>query len=129
MEKINKQSETLVTKPESDTGRRIVGTMLGIVEIMLAFRLFFKLLGANPNNGFVQGVYRVTQYVVGIFEGIFSRSATQGAETTAIFEPATLISMVVVALIGWGILKLMAPRTGTYVERTKTTDHDDQIKQ
>ncbi len=128
MEQINKQKETMVTKPESDAGRRIVGTIFGIVEILLAFRLFFKLLGANPNNGFVQGIYRVTQYVVGIFEGIFSRSATQGAETTAIFEPATLMSMVVVALIAWAILKLMAPRMGTHVERTETTGHDEQIK-
>ncbi len=129
MDTMNKQNETRVTKPESNTARRIVGTIFGVIEILLAFRLIFKLLGANPDNGFVQGIYQVTQYIVGIFEGIFSRSATEGAETTAIFEPATLISMVVVALIAWAILKLMAPRTGTHVERTETTAHDHQTKQ
>jgi hypothetical protein len=65
---------------------------------------------------------------VGIFEGIFSRGTATGAETTAVFEPATLIVMVVIGLIAWGVLRLMTPHTGIRVERTETTGHDVQGK-
>jgi heme/copper-type cytochrome/quinol oxidase subunit 4 len=128
MEQVTKQSETRNTEPESHTAKRIVGVIFAVVEVILAFRLIFKGLGANPTNGFVRGIYGVTQFLVGIFEGIFSRGTTSGAETTAIFEPATLIVMVVIALIAWAVLKLMTPHTGTRVERTEYTEHHDQEK-
>jgi heme/copper-type cytochrome/quinol oxidase subunit 4 len=128
MEQMTKQTETRNTEPESHTAKRIVGVIFAVVEVILAFRLIFKGLGANPTNGFVRGIYGVTQFLVGIFEGIFSRATTSGAETTAVFEPATLIVMVVIALIAWGVLKLMTPHTGTRVERTEYTEHHDQEK-
>jgi hypothetical protein len=108
--------------------QRVVGIFFGAVEVILAFRLIFKLLGANPENGFVHGIYSVTQFFVGIFEGIFSRSTTSGAEATAVFEPATMIAMVVIALIAWGALKLMSLRTGGSVETAEYTERDDNVK-
>jgi flagellar biogenesis protein FliO len=128
MEDMTRQTETRNIKQESNTAKRIIGTIFSIIEILLAFRLIFKLLGANPTNGFVQGIYNLTQFFVGIFEGIFSRATTSGAETTAVFEPATLIAMVVVAIIAWVVLKLMTPRSSTRVERTEYTEHDYQKK-
>ena len=125
---MTQQTETQDTKAESNTSKRIVGVIFAVVEVVLAFRLIFKGLGANPSNGFVRAIYGVTQFLVGIFEGIFSRSTASGAETTAIFEPATLIVMVVIGLIAWGVLRLMTPHTGTRVERTETTGHDVQEK-
>lgn len=99
MDQIKKQTETSITESAGRTARRFVGTLFGVVEIFLAIRLIFKGLGANPENTFVQGVYTGTQYVVGIFEGIFSKFQTGGAETTATLEPATLIAMIIIALI------------------------------
>ncbi len=128
MEQMTRQTETRNTKQESNIVQRIIGVIFGVIEILLAFRLVFKLLGANPTNGFVQGIYNITQPFVGIFEGIFSRVTTSGAETTAVFEPATLIAMVVVALIAWIVLKLMTPRSSTRVERTEYTEQDNQKK-
>lgn len=128
MDQIKKQTETSNTESAGHTARRVVGTLFGVVEIFLAIRLIFKGLGANPENAFVQGVYTCTQYVVGIFEGIFSKVQTGGAETTAIFEPATLIAMIIIALIAWVVLKLITPRIGTRLERTEYTEHDDQEK-
>jgi heme/copper-type cytochrome/quinol oxidase subunit 4 len=128
MDQMTQQTETRNTKAESNTSKRIVGVIFAVVEVILAFRLVFKGLGANPNNGFVRGIYGVTQFLVGIFEGIFSRGTTSGAETTAVLEPATLIVMVVIGLIAWGVLKLMTPHTGTRVERTEYTEHDGQGK-
>lgn len=109
MEPMNKQREVRVTKPESRMERRIGGTVFGLVEMLLAFRLVFKMLGANQNNGFVHGLYAGTQYIVGTFENIFSQFIIQGSEMITIFEPATLISMVMVALIAWVFFNLTTP--------------------
>ncbi|HWQ21409.1 MAG TPA: YggT family protein [Clostridia bacterium] len=125
---MTQQMETQDIKAESNTSKRIVGVIFAVVEVVLAFRLIFKGLGANPSSGFVRGIYGVTQFLVGIFEGIFSRGTAGGAETTAVFEPATLIVMVIIGLIAWGVLRLMTPHTGTRVERTETTGRDTQGK-
>lgn len=128
MEDMTRQRETRNIRQESHMGQTIVGIIFGAIEILLAFRLVFKLLGANPVNGFVHGIYTVTQFFVGIFESIFSRATTGGIETTSVLEPATLIAMVVVALIAWGVMKLIKPRSGNRYERTEYTEHDDREK-
>lgn len=104
------QADILNTRNESNTVQRIIGILFGIIEIVLAFRLIFKLLGANAENGFVQGLYTVTQPVVGLFEGIFNQKSIGTAETMGILEPETLLAMVVIGLVGLVILKLIKPR-------------------
>lgn len=91
----------------SFTSRRVVYYILGVFEILLAFRLVFKLLGANPNSGFVAFIYSISQVFLVPFTAIFRSAETQGIETRAILEPSTIIAMLVYALIAWGIVKLI----------------------
>ena len=100
------------TKQKSHIAQSIFSVIFGVIEAILAFRLIFKLLGANPDNVFVNGIYAVTQPFVGIFEGIFPRFSSKGAEG---FEPATLIAMAVIILISWAVMKIFTPRTGNRV--------------
>jgi ABC-type Co2+ transport system permease subunit len=97
------------TKQKSHIAQSIVGAIFGVIEAILAFRLIFKLLGANPENVFVNGIYTVTQPFVGIFEGIFPQISIKG---TAGVEPATLIAMAVIILLSWAVMKIITPRTG-----------------
>jgi len=115
MEPITKQSETLHTKPDSNAGRRILGVIFGIIEIILGFRFVFKLMSANPDNGFVKAIYNITQWFVGIFNNIFSQAKN------ATFEPGTLIAIVVVALLAWVVLKLISTSSGSRVVKTEYT--------
>lgn len=78
-----------------------------VLLILLAFRLVLMLTGANPASGFVTMVYGITGVFILPFEGIFSRATSQGLETRAVFEPATLVAMVVYAVLAWGIGKLL----------------------
>jgi len=73
---------------------------------------------ANPQSGFVKGIYSATQFFVGIFQGIFSLGTAKGVETTAIFEPGTLIAMIILAIIAWVVLKLVKPRDSNRIEKT-----------
>lgn len=125
---VNKQTETEKSKPRSNIAQRFAGAIFGVIEAVLAFRLVFKLLGANPANGFVHGIYACTQFFVGIFEGIFARTASGSAGSPAVFEPATLIGMAVVALIGWFVLKVLTPRDGARSQKTEYTEFDGQEK-
>ncbi len=117
MDQMTRQTETNVIKPENNTARRIVGVLFAVVEIILGLRLVFTFLGANADNGFIKAVHTITQFFVGIFEGIFARISINEA-SHAVFEPATLIAMILVALVGWVVLKLMAlRRSRSNVER------------
>ncbi len=127
-EQMTKETETYKTKQDSNIVQRIIYTISGVISAVLAFRLIFKLLGANPENVFVRGIYAFIQPIVGVFEGIFSSATINGAETTAVFEPATLIAMVVIALISWVVLKLITPRSGNLIERTEYTKHNKSEK-
>src|SRR5689334_10819537 len=44
--------------------------IFGILEALLAIRLAFRLLGANPQNGFVDFIYGITAPFVQPFVGI-----------------------------------------------------------
>ncbi len=121
---MEKKFETRNTVSEGNMGKRIVMLIFSFIEVLLAFRFVFKLTGANPGNAFVKGLYDVTQIFVGIFQGIFSTSTTTGAETKAIFEPGTLIAIIVVALIAWFVMKLMSQNTSGQVKRTEVTENN-----
>ena len=83
-----------------------VGFLFGILEILLGFRLFLKLFGANPNSGFTDFIYTVSGPFTAPFRGIFSTPTTEGDITTSVFETSTLIAMIVYAIVAWGIVKL-----------------------
>ena len=102
-------SDDIIKKPDEErfTARRVVYYILGILEVLLAFRLVFKLLGANPKSGFVAIIYSISQVFLVPFTAIFRSAATQGIETKAVLEPSTIIGMIVYALIAWGIVKLI----------------------
>lgn len=119
------QTQTVNTQTETLSARRIVGVLFGAVEVILGLRLIFKLLGANSQNGFVKIIYGITQLFVGLFDGIFSKATAEGLESTAVFEPATLIAMIVIALIAVGVLKLMNTSAGSRVVRTNHSDNSE----
>ena len=101
---------------ESFTAGRMIYYILGIIEVLLTFRLIFKLLGANPNSGFVSLIYSISQVFTVPFTAIFRSAATQGIETKAVIEPSTIIAMVVYTLIAWGIVKLIIIMRGHNAE-------------
>lgn len=79
----------------------------GLLEILLAFRLVLKLMGASLASAFVGLIYGITGIFIAPFEGIFRRGFAQGVETTSVLEPATLVAIIVYAVLAWGIVKLV----------------------
>lgn len=96
----------------SQTVEYLVYFILGALEILLAFRLVLKLTGASISSAFVGLIYGLTGIFTLPFEGIFHRGIARGVETAAIFEPATLVAIIVYAVIAWGIVKLIRILSG-----------------
>lgn len=84
----------------------------GALEILLAFRLILRLTGANSFSAFVGLVYGITGVFIAPFQGIFQQATAQGAVTTAVLEPATLVAIVVYAVLAVGIVKLLRILSG-----------------
>ena len=81
---------------------QIVWYILGLVEVLLAFRFVLKLLGANPDAGFSAFVYGVTYVFASPFLNVFSKSYVAGS----VFEWTTLLAMLVYWIIAMGIVKM-----------------------
>lgn len=97
----------LKTEDGTVKAKRIVYYVLGVLEVLFAFRLVFKILGANPWSGFVSFIYAVTQVFLAPFISIFRPGVTRGNMTQAVLEPATVIGMIVYAILAWGVVKLI----------------------
>lgn len=105
------QATNTPTKRESTGSQSIqyvIYWIFGVLEVLLAFRLVLKLFGANPGSGFVSWIYNFSAGFVWPFWGIFPNPTTEGAVTTAVFEPATLVAIIVYVLLAWGIAKLIS---------------------
>jgi hypothetical protein len=96
----------------SQTIEYLVYFLFGALEILLAFRLVLKLMGANTLNAFVGLIYGITGIFILPFEGIFHRAFAQGVETVSVLEPSTLVALIVYAVLAWGIVKLIRISSG-----------------
>lgn len=90
----------------------LVYFFFGVLDILLAFRLVLKLTGASISSAFVGLIYSLTGIFIVPFEGIFRRGFAKGAETTSVFEPSTLVAIIVYAVLAWGIVKLIRILSG-----------------
>jgi len=83
-------------------GTQIVWYILGIIEILLAFRFVLKLTGANPGAGFTNFIYSVTSFLAEPFIAVFRVSRIEGS----IFEWTTILAGIVYWIIAIGIIRL-----------------------
>jgi len=106
------QGSTLRDATSYQTAGYLIYFIFGILEVLLAFRFVLKLLGANSITGFVDFVYGLSAIFVAPFAGIFNTSLANGIGDTSVFEPATLVALIVYALLAWGIVALIRVASG-----------------
>src|ERR1700736_3528804 len=91
----------------------VVGFIVGVIDVLIAARFLGKLFGASAQSAFVNGVYQVSSPLVAPFTGIFGDTGSK----TNTFETASLVALVVYAVIGWGLV--VAIRIATAPHGTK----------
>lgn len=83
-------------------GTQVVWYILGLIEVLLAFRLALKMLGANPGAGFSSFIYGVTYVFTAPFLSVFGVTQVAGS----VFEWTTVLAMFVYLVVAMGIIKL-----------------------
>lgn len=96
----------------TQTAERLIYFLFGFLEILLIFRLIFKLAGASHGSYFVGIIYSLTGIFIMPFSGIFRQATAAGVETTAILEPSTVVAIMVYAVLAWGIVALVRILSG-----------------
>ena len=81
----------------------VVGFVVAVIDIFIAARFLGKLFGASAQSAFVNFIYQVSGPMVAPFTGIFGDTGSR----TNTFETASLVAIVVYAVIGWGIIALI----------------------
>ncbi|MBI1862607.1 YggT family protein [Candidatus Microgenomates bacterium] len=82
---------------------QIIWYILGVIEVLLIFRILLKAIGANPLSGFANFVYTTSDPLAVPFAGVLGVSAANGA----VIEWTTFIAMAVYALVVYGIEQLL----------------------
>lgn len=110
-ERLDERKEIVTAPHEHEYGvgeggflsSRIIYYLFGIIEIILAFRLVFRLLAANAGNAFASFIYDLSAILIAPFRGIFP----QVAYGNAVLEPSTIVAILVYGLIAWGLVRLV----------------------
>ena len=81
---------------------QVIWYILGIIEVLLVFRIVLKMLGANSASSFTNLIYTLSNPLALPFRGIFQTGVVEGS----VFEWSTIIAGLVYALIAYGLVKL-----------------------
>ena len=82
---------------------QLVWLLFGILEGLIGFRVILKLTAANPNSWFTFFVYQLTDFFLWPFLTITGTPAFAGH----VLEIPAIIAMLVYALLGWIIVRLI----------------------
>ena len=113
----NKEVKEYQTKKTIFRTYQIIWYVLGIVEVILAFRILLKLLGASTFSGFTNFIYAISGPFAMPFAGILGTTVS----SNLVFEWSTLIAMAVYAVIAYGMVELfqlVKPTNPEEVEQT-----------
>lgn len=104
-------------------GTQIVWYILGLIEILLAFRFILKLFGANAAAGFTSFIYGATYIFAAPFLSVFRITKVAGS----VFEWTTLLAMFVYWVLAFGIIKLLLMgKTVSTPEAAAKLDEEDK---
>jgi YggT family protein len=73
--------------------------LVGLLEILLALRLFLRISGANTQNELTQFIFKLSAPFIAPFSTLFVSPVSGGGAN--IFDVNVLIAIVVYALLGW----------------------------
>ena len=103
---------------------QLIWLSLGLLEVLLALRVVFKLIAINADNLFASILY----FVTGIFVAPFASLTGAPALGNMVLEISTIIAMIVYLLIAWGLERIVyvlfyRPRGPVSVRQTTISDH------
>lgn len=96
---------------------QMIWFVLAIIEVLLAFRMLLKAIGASPTSGFAILIYALSNPLAGPFQGLVGISTS----ATSTFDWSIIIAAIVYALLAFGlvqIIHMLKPVSKQEVEQT-----------
>ncbi len=78
--------------------------IFGGIALLIALRVLLKAIGANPDNGFTNLIYRLSHLFVAPFASMFDPIALG---TNAVFEVASVLAIIIYLIVAWLLVRLM----------------------
>jgi hypothetical protein len=97
---------TTTSPGPSETTRRVVVLVFGLIQIIIGARIVLLLLDAREANGLVSGILSMSQLFVAPFDGILKTDSLHAAgsvlDVTAIvaFVGITVLELIVIWAVG-----------------------------
>lgn len=82
---------------------QIIWYILGLIEVLLIFRVALKAVGANSSSGFTSLIYSITAPIAVPFSGILGVSITGNS----LIEWSTVVAAIVYLCVAWGLVYLL----------------------
>jgi hypothetical protein len=82
---------------------QFIWLLFGALEVLIVLRVFLKLIAANPANPFARLIYGITDLFLWPFFGLTITPSMEGM----VLEIPSLIALVIYALIGWAMVRLV----------------------
>lgn len=82
---------------------QIIWYVLGVIEILLSFRLVLKALAANPASGFTGFIYTISEPLALPFKGVLGESITGNS----LIEWSSIFAVIVYLVIAGGLVYLL----------------------
>ena len=103
---------------------QIIWMLLGLLEALIALRVFFRLIGVNVTNPFASFLYTLTQ----LFVAPFSTLIGAPSAGVMVLEISSIIAMIVYFLVAWGIERIAyvlfyRPQGPVTVSQTTLSEH------
>jgi len=101
--------EAIVTDTAAETNRfvnrviQFIWLVFGIIEALIALRVFLELIGANPASFFASFIYNLTDLFLWPFAGLTISPSFNGM----VLNIPAIIAMVVYAIAAWIITSLI----------------------
>ncbi|MCR4312301.1 MAG: YggT family protein [Candidatus Uhrbacteria bacterium] len=96
----------------------LVDIVTSVVMVLLGVRLAFKMFNANTGAWFVRSVYAITNPTLPPFRNIFP---SQELSPGFVIEFSTLLALVVYALIGYVVIRVIDVIDETVLRKSSRT--------
>ena len=97
-------SEVVSTFNPGRRAMELIYLVFGVIDGLLLIRLVLKLLRANQSAAFTQWVYNVTDFFLAPFRNLLPTIGNNQSQ----LEMSVVVAVLVYALIGWVLARLIA---------------------
>jgi hypothetical protein len=106
---------------------QVIWLLTGLLEVAIALRVIFLLIGVNAANTFATLIYNVTALFVAPFASLVGSPAAGGM----VLEISSIIAMIVYLVMGWALERIVyvlfyRSRGPVSVRQTTVAEHTPQ---